>query len=248
MTKPISRFHGVWQLAWSCAGGLFLVLASASYAADTPPAAMANPTSEAASAVVNDPGSVHLIRGNAFFWRHIDKSIAHAREAEIAGNMGQLSELRAHAQISMMQAREAQRAGNVAGLDEGIANLKKALESQASTQASSSSAQGVDPQCIDELEKQCGEVQPGSGRIQQCFDDKINNFSSMCQEKLKEGKAAIAAAIMGNRHQKEISGTAREEAAVRSSTDFVREARKNLSQAAGKKYVEIQPQKTAQSN
>ena len=68
----------------------------------------------------------------------------------------------------------------------------------------------------------------------------------MCQEKLKEGKAAIAAAILGNRHEKQLSGTAREEAAVRSSTDFVREARKNLSQAAGKKYVEIQPQKTAQ--
>ena len=61
-------------------------------------------------------------------------------------------------------------------------------------------AQGVDPQCIDELERQCGEVQPGSGRIQQCFDDKINNFSPMCQEKLKEGKAAIAAAILENRH------------------------------------------------
>ena len=249
MTKPISRFHGVWQLAWSCAGGLFLVLASASYAADMPPAAMANPTPEAASnaqlAVVNDPGKVYLIRDNPFFWRHINKSIAHAREAEIAGNMGQLSELRAHAQISMMQAREAQRAGNVAGLNEGIANLKKALETQASTQASSSSAQGVDPQCIDELENQCGEVQPGSGRIQQCFDDKINNFSLMCQEKLKEGKAAIAAAILENRHHKELTGIPREEAAVRSATDLVREARKNLSQAAGKKYVEIKPQPVA---
>ena len=46
MTKPIShRF----QLALSCAGGLLLVLASASYAADTPAGAMANPTPEAAS-------------------------------------------------------------------------------------------------------------------------------------------------------------------------------------------------------
>ena len=109
-------------------------------------------------------------------------------------------------------------------------------------------AQGVDPQCIDELERQCGEVSPGSGRIQQCFDDKINNFSPMCQEKLKEGKAAIAAAILGNRHEKALSGTPREEAAVRSATDFVREARKNLSQAAGTKYVEIQPQKATASN
>ena len=246
MTKPMShRF----QLALSCAGGLLLVLASASYAADAPAGAMTNPTSEAAPLVVSDPAKVYLIKGNPFHWRHIEKSLEHARDAEIAGNMGQLSELRAHAQISLMQAREAQRAGNVAGMNEGIANLKKALETQASTQTqASSSAVGVDPQCIDELERQCGDVQPGSGRIQQCFDDKINNFSSMCQEKLKEGKAAIAAAILENRHHKELTGTPREEAAVRSATDFIREARKNLSQAAGKKYVEIQPQKAAASN
>ncbi len=112
------------------------------------------------------------------------------------------------------------------------------------------SPQGVDPQCIDELERQCGQAQPDSGRIQQCFDDKINNFSPMCQEKLKEGKAAIAAAIaiLENRHYKELTGTFREEAAVRSATDLVREARKNLSKAAGTKYVEIQPQKAAKSN
>jgi hypothetical protein len=199
--------------------------------------------------VVNDPGKVYLIRENPFYWLHIEKSIEHARDAEIAGNMGQLLELRTHAQISLMQAREAQRAGNVAGMNEGIANLKKALETQPSTQASSpSSAQGVDPQCIDELERQCGDVPPGSGRIQQCFDDKINNFSSMCQEKLKEGKAAIAASIVATRHEKVQSGIAREEGAARSATDFVREARKNLSQAAGKKYVEIPPQKAAASN
>jgi len=199
--------------------------------------------------VVSDPGKVYLIRESPFYWLHIEKSIEHARDAEIAGNMGQLLELRTHAQISLMQAQEAQRAGNVAGLNEGIANLKKALEPQGSTSAASSVAQGgVDPQCIDELERQCGDVQPGGGRIQQCFDDKINNFSSMCQEKLKEGKSAIATSILATRHEKVQSGTSREEGAARSATDFVREARKNLSQAAGKKYVEIPPQKAAASN
>ena len=43
----------------------------------------------------------------------------------------------------------------------------------------------------------------------------------------------------------ELTGTPREEAAVRSATDFVREARKNLSQAAGTKYVAIQPEPMA---
>ena len=245
MTKAISQ-------ALSCAGGLLLVLASASYAADTPAGAMANPTPDAASnsqpPVVNDPEKVYRIRDSAFFWLHIGKSIQHARDAEIAGNMGQAAELLEHAKISLMRAREAQRAGNVAGLNEGIANLTKALSLPIwLTQGSAApSPQGVDPQCIDELERQCGQAQPDSGRIQQCFDDKINNFSPMCQEKLKEEKAAIA--ILENRHHKELTGTFREEAAVRSATDLVREARKNLSKAAGTKYVEIQPQKAAKSN
>ena len=63
-----------------------------------------------------------------------------------------------------------------------------------------------------------------------------------------QGLAAIAAAILENRQHKELTGTPREEAAVRSATDLVREARKNFSQAAGTKYVEIQPQKAAKSN
>ncbi len=88
------------------------------------------------------------------------------------------------------------------------------------TQVSPSSAQGVDPQCIDELERQCGEVQPGSGRIQQCFDDKINNFSPMCQEKLKGGKAAIAAAILTNRHDKEVSGNASDSRQTGTKADY----------------------------
>ena len=88
MTNFINRL-----MALSCAGGLLLVLASVSYAADAPAEAMASPTPDAASnpqlAVVSDPGSVYLIRDNPFFWRHIERSIAHARDAEIAGNMGQ---------------------------------------------------------------------------------------------------------------------------------------------------------------
>jgi len=88
------------------------------------PEAAAKPPFEAASnpqpqvvAVVNDPGSVYLIRENPFFWLHIEKSIEHARAAEIAGNVGQSAELLEHAQMSLMRAKEAQRAGNVPGLN-----------------------------------------------------------------------------------------------------------------------------------
>jgi hypothetical protein len=217
------------------AGGFLFVLGSISYGADPP---VIPPT-------VSTAEQVYLIRENPFFNMHIEKAVQHARDAEIAGNMGQPEELLEHAKISLMQAREAQRAGNVPGLNEGIADLRKALRlptwlTQASTQASS--AEGTDPRCLDELQRECGDVQPGSGRIQQCFDDKINNFSPICQEKLKEGKAAIAAALLTNRHDKSLGGTQREEAAVRSATDLVREARKNLSEAGGLKYKEIKPQ------
>ena len=147
------------QFILSCVGSFVLVLASASYAAAAPPDL----------AVVSDPGSVYYIqKENHFFGLHIDKSIEHARDAEIAGNMGQTAEIQEYAKMSLMRAHEAQRAGNVPGLNEGIANLRKALS-------------------------------------------------------LPQG----------------------EEAAVRSATDFVREARKNLSQAAGTKYVAIQSEPKA---
>jgi hypothetical protein len=42
--------------------------------------------------------------------------------------------------------------------------------------------------------------------------------------------------------EKALSGTQRADAALRSATDLVREARKNLSEAGGLKYKEIQPQ------
>jgi hypothetical protein len=213
---------------------------------------------------VTDPEKVYLIKENPYFNRHIEKAVKHAREAEIAGNMGQAQDLLQHAQMSLDLARQAQRAGSVPGLNEGIGFLRKALgaPTHVPMQASPSEAppaevtahlaQGVNPQCIDEIERICGEVQPGGGRIQKCFDDKIDSFSPMCQLQLKEeGKAGIAAAIVGSRHQKELvagqkekelAAKSREAASVQEVTNYIREARKNLSQAAGMKFVELKPQ------
>jgi hypothetical protein len=170
------------QFTLSCVGSFVIVLASGSYAA----------AASTDLAVVTDPGSLYYIqKENHFFGLHIDKAIEHARDAEIAGNMGQAAELQEHAKMSLMRAHEAQRAGNVPGLNEGIANLRKALSlPQGSTQGSAPrSSQGTDSQ--------------------------------------------------------ELTGTPREEAPVRSATDFVREARKSLSQAAGTKYVAIQSEPMA---
>ncbi len=223
------------------AGAFLLVLGSTSYGADLGASSTAMASDPP---TVSDPQSIYLIKENPFFNRRIEKAVKHAREAEIAGNLGQDLELLQHAQLSLDQAREAQRAGSVPGLNEGIAFLRKALRPpmQAPIQASPSVAQGVNPQCIDELERQCGEVQPGGGRIQKCFDDKIDNFSPMCQQQLKEGKAGIAAAILENRHQKELAATPREAFSVQEATNYVREARKNFSQAGGIKFVDLTPQ------
>jgi Small metal-binding protein len=184
------------RLILAGAGGFLLVFGSISYGADP-----------ASTSPASSPQQIYLIRENPFFNLHIEKAVKHAREAEIAGNMGESEVLLEHARLSLMQAREAQRAGNVPGLNEGIANLKKAVSlptwlPQASTQTTRAEA----PQAS---------MQPSSTEVPQ------------------------ATPVTG---EKALSGTQRADAAVRSATDLVREARKNLSEAGGLKYKEIQPQ------
>ena len=65
-------------------------------------------------------------------------------------------------------------------------------------------SQSVSPQCIEEVETICGHIQPGSGRIQRCFDANINKFSPVCQTQLTEGKADAAAGISQSRSRKEL--------------------------------------------
>ena len=190
------------------AGALLLVLGSSSYGAD--------PTSTPST--MSSPQQVYLIRENPFFGLHIEKAIQHAREAEIAGTMGESEVLLEHARISLMQAREAQRAGNVPGLNEGIANLKKAVSlptwvPQASTQTSSAE--------LPQASTQIPSADPPQAEMPQA--------STQTPSAQPNG-------------QKALTGTQRAESAVRSATDLVREARKNLSEAGGIKYKELQPQ------
>jgi hypothetical protein len=191
------------QLILAGAGALLLLLGSSSYGAD--------PAST--SQTMASPQQVYLIRENPFFNMHIEKAVKHAREAEIAGNMGEAEVLLEHAKMSLMQAREAQRAGNVPGLNEGIANLKKAVGlptwlPQASTQTPLAEA----------------------------------SQASMQTPSTEMPQASTQALSPQATGEKALSGTQRAEGAVRSATDFVREARKNLSEAGGLKYKEIQPQ------
>jgi hypothetical protein len=195
--------------------GALLLLASGSYAAD--PASTA-PT-------VTSPEQIYLIRDNPFFNLHIEKAVKHAREAEIAGNMGESEVLLEHTKMSLMQAREAQRAGNVPGLNEGIANLKKALNlpialTQTSTQ--------VSPAEVPQASMQTSSTEMPQASLQ------------TPSAELPQASTQTASAQLTG--EKPLSATQRTDAAVRSATDAVREARKNLSEAGGLKYKEIKPQ------
>jgi hypothetical protein len=195
--------------------GALLLLASGSYAAD--PASTA-PT-------VTSSEQIYLIRDNPFFNLHIEKAVKHAREAEIAGNMGESEVLLEHTKMSLMQAREAQRAGNVPGLNEGIANLKKALNLPiALTQTSTQVSPAEVPQAS---------MQTSSTEMPQA------SMQTPSAELPQASTQTASAQLTG---EKPLSATQRTDAAVRSATDAVREARKNLSEAGGLKYKEIKPQ------
>jgi hypothetical protein len=103
-------------------------------------------------------------------------------------------------------------------------------------------SQSVDVQCIDEVETYCGRIEPGSGRIQKCFEDNIDKFSPMCRTQLTEGKADAAAGISQSRRSKELQEpTALKEAdAITLTSDAITE----LSDAPGLgKRATVDPKK-----
>ena len=202
------------RLVLAGAGAVLLIYGSISYGADAVTTAP----------VASSPNQIYLIRENPFFNLHIEKAVQHAREAEIAGNMGEAEVLLEHARISLMRAHEAQRAGNVPGLNEGIANLKKALSlstwvPQASAQTPS--AEVPQPSMQTPPADMQASAQPPSAEMPQPST---------------ETSPAQATSVKAQ------SGTQRADASLRSATDAVREARKNLSEAAGLKYKEIKPE------
>jgi len=179
-------------------GAFVLVLGSSSYGAD-PQTAAAGIAVASNPPVVTNPGRVFLIRDSAFFQMHIDKAVNNALKAEIAGNRGDAEVLQQYARTSLIEAREAQRAGNLTGLDEGIANLKRALNPNTSlTQASTQASPAEAPQASTQT---------------------------------------APAQVTG---EKSLSGTQREDAALRSAIDAIREARKNLHQAQGTKLMPVE--------
>ena len=191
-------------------GAFVLVLGSSSYGAD-PQTAAAGIAVASNPPVVTNPGRVFLIRDSAFFQMHIDKAVNNALKAEIAGNRGDAEVLQQYARTSLIEAREAQRAGNLTGLDEGIANLKRALNPNTSlTQASTQASPAEAPQA---------------------------STQTAPAEAPQASTQTAPAQVTG---EKSLSGTQREDAALRSAIDAVREARKNLHQAQGTKLTPVE--------
>jgi len=191
-------------------GAFVLVLGSSSYGAD-PQTAAAGMAVASNPPVVTNPGRVFLIRDSAFFQMHIDKAVNNALKAEIAGNRGDAEVLQQYARTSLIEAREAQRAGNLTGLDEGIANLKRALNPNTSlTQASTQASPAEAPQA---------------------------STQTAPAEAPQASTQTAPAQVTG---EKSLSGTQREDAALRSAIDAVREARKNLHQAQGTKLTPVE--------
>ena len=202
------------RLVLAGAGAVLLIYGSISYGADAVTSAPA----------ASSPNQIYLIRENPFFNLHIEKAVQHAREAEIAGNMGEAEVLLEHARISLMRAHEAQRAGNVPGLNEGIANLKKALS--LSTWVPQASAQTPSAEV----------PQPSMQTPPADMQASTQTPSAEMPQPSTETSPAQATSVKAQ------SGTQRADASLRSATDAVREARKNLSEAAGLKYKEIKPE------
>ena len=208
------------------AGAFLLIYGSISYGAD--------PVTTAP--VASSPNEIYLIRENPFFGLHIEKAVQHAREAEIAGNMGEAEVLLEHARISLMRAHEAQRAGNVPGLNEGIANLKKAVSlSTWVPQASAQTPAAEVPK--SSAQTPAAEVpQPSMQTSPADIQASTQTPSAEMPQPSTETSPAQATSVKAQ------SGTQRADASLRSATDAVREARKNLSEAAGLKYKEIKPE------
>jgi hypothetical protein len=71
--------------------------------------------------------NVRWTQESAFYDRHADKAVKHAREAEIASNQGHMPEMLRHAELSLDRAKEAQRAGHHPDLDAGISALRDTI-------------------------------------------------------------------------------------------------------------------------
>ncbi|HEY6083885.1 MAG TPA: small metal-binding protein SmbP, partial [Nitrospira sp.] len=159
--------------------------------------------------------NVRWTQESAFFDRHIEKAVNHAREAEIAGNQGHAPELFRHAQLSLDYAKEAQRAGNVPGVKEGIISLRDVLNSTPDGRTWN------DRRASDPALTSCSHTSDARGNV--IYDD------PNCPARYRQASPSMNAP----------------NGSLRDATATVRDARINLSRAAGIKPINTRTPATA---
>ncbi len=186
-------------------------------------------------------GQSTQIKDNAFFDRYIDKAVKHAAEAELAGMQGHAPELLEHAQLSLDQAKQAQRAGNVPGLNEGIVELRQALNTSRTGDGSIAActsrtdANGTviydDPTCPTRNRQPQNALQ-GATSDQTANDSTAGSMAACTSRTDANGTVIYDDPTCPTRNRQPQN-------ALQSATSHVREARINLSKAGGIKPVEI---------
>lgn len=178
---------------------------------------------------------------SAFFDRYIGRAVKHARAAEIAGNLGQATEMRQHAQMSLEQANEARRAGNVPGLNEGISSLREALNApltanRTGSEDNRSTSDRMAP-CADQKgdttgsldceaqNRRMGDDRMGSDRT--AYDSPAGTMAACASRTDAQGNVIYDDPACPARYRQPQS------ASLQDATALVREARIKLSQAGG---------------
>ena len=261
-------------LILSCAGSFLLMFASASYAADIPAEATANPTPEVAA---TPPAEATAAPADATAAAPADATVTPPADASTTPQPQVASEMPADARASSAEMAADPCAGSSASASSDCDKLKRKVSTDKTTKASSAvcsshmDAKGTviydDPTCPSRMG---GPVVTDAGSV---YLIRENPFFNLHIEKAVDH--AKAAEIAGNQGQaadlmehaqmslmqaKEAQRAGNvaglnegiislrealrlpEGSSVREATSYVRDARKNLSQAGGMKYKEIQPQ------
>ena len=221
------------QIVLTCATSLFLVLTSASYAADTPAEATANPTPEAASnppqVAAEPPADTRVSSMPAEQKAPAEKTAMAAPMAPpVVSDPGKVYLIREnpffslHIDKAIQHARDAEIAGNRGQTAELLEHAKMSLMRAREAQRAGN----------------VGGLNEGIANLRQALRLPIVSTQAPTQPSPSVAKDLDPQ----DQQQRELAAEPRGANAVNEATAFVREARKNFSQAAGTKYVEIKPQ------
>jgi hypothetical protein len=71
--------------------------------------------------------TAHDVQDPTYYDRNIKSAVTHVRQAEVAGDQGNIQEMLRHTELALSQATAAQRAVNDASLNDGIMDLRETM-------------------------------------------------------------------------------------------------------------------------